>query len=99
MPGYHLGGLQVAFQAIEAFRRNLACELGPHGVRVVTLQTAGVVDSIPEDMDGREAIVEATERRTMLNRAATPSRWPAFVDPSAAGSGGQDPTGLGHAGR
>jgi NAD(P)-dependent dehydrogenase (short-subunit alcohol dehydrogenase family) len=41
IPGYNLGGLQVAFQAIEAFRRNLASELGPHGVRVVTLQTGG----------------------------------------------------------
>ena len=56
MPGYHLGGLQVAFQAIEAFRRSLASELGPHGVRVVTLQTAGVPESIPDGMDGREEI-------------------------------------------
>jgi NAD(P)-dependent dehydrogenase (short-subunit alcohol dehydrogenase family) len=71
MPGYHLGGLQVAFQAIEAFRRSLASELGPHGVRVVTLQTAGVPESIPEGVDGREEITEAIERRTMLNRAAT----------------------------
>jgi NAD(P)-dependent dehydrogenase (short-subunit alcohol dehydrogenase family) len=71
MPGYHLGGLQVAFQAIEAFRRSLASELGPHGVRVVTLQTAGVPESIPDGMDGREEITEAIERRTMLKRAAT----------------------------
>ncbi len=71
MPGYHLGGLQVAFQAIEAFRRSLASELGPHGIRVVTLQTAGVPASIPDGMDGREEITEAIERRTMLNRAAT----------------------------
>ncbi|MDQ6744339.1 MAG: SDR family oxidoreductase [Candidatus Dormibacteraeota bacterium] len=71
MPGYHLGGLQVAFQAIEAFRRSLASELGPHGIRVVTLQTAGVPESIPDGMDGGEEITEAIERRTMLNRAAT----------------------------
>jgi len=71
MPDYNLGGLQVAFQAMEALRRNLACELGPHGIRVVTLQTAGIVDSIPEDFEGREAIIGATERRTMLKRAAT----------------------------
>ena len=71
MPDYNLGGLQVAFQAMEALRRNLACELGPHGIRVVTLQTAGIVDSIPEDFEGREAIIETTERRTMLKRAAT----------------------------
>ena len=71
MPGYYLGGLQVAFQAIEALRRNLASELGPHGIRVVTLQTGGVPESIPEGFEGREEITQATERRTMLNRAAT----------------------------
>jgi 3-oxoacyl-[acyl-carrier protein] reductase len=71
LPGYHLGGLQVAFGAIESLRRNLACELGPHGIRVLTLQTGGVADSIPEGFDGREAIVNDIEGRTMLKRAAT----------------------------
>lgn len=71
MPGYYLGGLQVAFQAIDALRRNLACELGPHGIRVVTLQTGGVPETIPEGFDGREAIVDDIVRRTMLGRAAT----------------------------
>jgi 3-oxoacyl-[acyl-carrier protein] reductase len=71
LPGYYLGGLQVAFGAIESLRRNLACELGPHGIRVVTLQTGGVPESIPESFDGREAIIGDIEQRTMLNRAAT----------------------------
>ncbi len=71
MPDHYLGGLQVAFQAIEALRRNLASELGPHGIRVVTLQTGGVPESLPESFDGREPIIEAIERRTMLKRAAT----------------------------
>jgi 3-oxoacyl-[acyl-carrier protein] reductase len=71
MPGYHLGGLQVAFQALEAFRRSLASELGPFGIRVVTLQTAGILDSLAEDFEGRDAIVEQTISRTMLHRAAT----------------------------
>src|SRR5436190_14939427 len=39
---HHIGGLQVAFQAQEALRRNLAAELGPYGIRVVTLQTSGI---------------------------------------------------------
>jgi NAD(P)-dependent dehydrogenase (short-subunit alcohol dehydrogenase family) len=68
---YNLGGLQVAFQAQEALRRNLAAELGPQGIRVLTLQTGGIVDSIPEDFEGREAITESIEQRTMLKRAAT----------------------------
>ena len=70
-PDYYLGGLQVAFQAMESLRRQLACELGPYGVRVVTLQTAGVPDSIPEGFAGRQAITEDIVGRTMLRRAAT----------------------------
>lgn len=71
LPAYYLGGLQVAFGAIESLRRNLACELGPHGIRVLTLQTGGVPESMPESFDGREAIIGAIEERTMLKRAAT----------------------------
>ena len=71
LPGYYLGGLQVAFGAIESLRRNLACELGPYGIRVVTLQTGGVPESMPESFDGREAIIRDIEERTMLKRAAT----------------------------
>jgi 3-oxoacyl-[acyl-carrier protein] reductase len=69
--GYYLGGLQVAFEAMESMRRQLASELGPHGVRVVTLRTGGVPESIPQGLDGREAIVEGIEQQTMLGRAAT----------------------------
>jgi 3-oxoacyl-[acyl-carrier protein] reductase len=69
--GYYLGGLQVAFEAMESMRRQLASELGPHGVRVVTLRTGGVPESIPDGFDGREAIVEGIEQQTMLGRAAT----------------------------
>jgi 3-oxoacyl-[acyl-carrier protein] reductase len=69
--GYYLGGLQVAFEAMESMRRQLASELGPHGVRVVTLRTGGVPESIPEGFDGRGAIVEGIEQQTMLGRAAT----------------------------
>ena len=71
MRDYYLGGLQVAFEAIESMRRQLASELGPHGVRVVTLRTGGVPESIPQGADGREAIVEGIEKLTMLGRAAT----------------------------
>jgi 3-oxoacyl-[acyl-carrier protein] reductase len=68
---YYLGGLQVAFGAVEYFRRNLAAELGPYGIRVVNLQTAGIAESIPKGFDGRDAIVRSIEERTMLGRAAT----------------------------
>ena len=39
---YYLGGTQVAFDAIETMRRQLAVELGPHGIRVLTLASGGV---------------------------------------------------------
>jgi 3-oxoacyl-[acyl-carrier protein] reductase len=69
--GYSLGGLQVAFEAMESMRRQLSSELGPHGVRVVTLRTGGVPETIPEDFPGREQIVGDIEKTTMLGRAAT----------------------------
>ena len=68
---YYIGGTQVAFEALESMRRQLAAELGRHGVRVVTLRTGGVPESIPEGIPGREAIVEGIESLTMLGRAAT----------------------------
>jgi 3-oxoacyl-[acyl-carrier protein] reductase len=71
MRDYYPGGLQVAFHAMEAMRRQLAAELGRHGVRVVTLRTGGVPETIPEGVDGREPIVEEMEKQTMLGRTAT----------------------------
>ena len=68
---YFLGGTQVAFDAIETMRRQLAAELGPHGVRVVTLASGGVPESLPEGIEGREKIVEMIEGQTLLARAAT----------------------------
>jgi 3-oxoacyl-[acyl-carrier protein] reductase len=68
---YYLGGTQVAFDAIETMRRQLAVELGPHGIRVVTLESGGVPESIPEGLEGREDIVELIEGQTLLGRAAT----------------------------
>jgi 3-oxoacyl-[acyl-carrier protein] reductase len=46
--GYPMvGGFGPACCAIEAFSRNLAAELGPHGVRVVNIRSAGSPDSRP----------------------------------------------------
>ena len=71
MRGYNLGGLQVAFEALESMRRQLSSELGPHGVRAVTLRTGGVPESIPASFAERGAITEGIEGMTMLGRAAT----------------------------
>jgi enoyl-[acyl-carrier-protein] reductase (NADH) len=69
LPG--LGGFKVALDAVEGLRRQWACELGPHGVRVVTLKTGGVPESIPEDEPGREEITASLEQVALLNRTAT----------------------------
>jgi 3-oxoacyl-[acyl-carrier protein] reductase len=71
MRDYYIGGTQVAFEALEAMRKQLATELGPHGVRTVTLRTGGIPESLPHGFEGREAIVEGMEKMTLLNRTAT----------------------------
>jgi 3-oxoacyl-[acyl-carrier protein] reductase len=70
-PAPKAGGLQVAFGAVESLRRSLACELGQYGIRVITLQTGGVPETIPEGPAWRQAVTEQIVRRTMLGRAAT----------------------------
>jgi 3-oxoacyl-[acyl-carrier protein] reductase len=71
MRDYYIGGTQVAFEAVESMRRQLSAELGPQGVRVVTLRTGSVAETIPEGIPGRDAIVAGIEQVTMLGRAAT----------------------------
>jgi 3-oxoacyl-[acyl-carrier protein] reductase len=71
MRDYYIGGTQVAFEALETLRRQLAMELGKHGIRTVTLRTGGVPETLPEGFEGREAIVEGMEQETMLPRTAT----------------------------
>jgi NAD(P)-dependent dehydrogenase (short-subunit alcohol dehydrogenase family) len=68
---YSIGGLQVAFHAVEAMRRQLATELGRHGIRTVTLRTGGIPESISEGFEGRERITEMLEGATLLGRTAT----------------------------
>lgn len=70
-PVLRVGGLQVALGALESLRRGLACELGPSGIRVVTLQTGGIPETLPNGFDGRQAIIDDIAGRTMLGRAAT----------------------------
>jgi 3-oxoacyl-[acyl-carrier protein] reductase len=70
MRDYYLGGTQVAFDAIETMRRQLSVELGPHGIRFVTLETGGVTESLPGE-DGSDEIAQMIADATLLGRAAT----------------------------
>jgi 3-oxoacyl-[acyl-carrier protein] reductase len=65
----HLGGTQVAFGAMDVLRRQLACELGPHGVRVVTLESAGIPETLSDEW--RDAMTQALVEGTMLKREVT----------------------------
>ncbi len=69
LPG--LGGFKVALDAIEGLRRQWACELGQHGIRVVTLKTGGVPESISDTIPGKNEIAAGIQKATLLNRAAT----------------------------
>src|SRR6185437_16897144 len=68
---YSIGGFQVSLQAVDAMRRQLAAELGEHGIRVVTIHTGGVLETVPRDFPGRDDIEASIVEPTMLGRAAT----------------------------
>lgn len=55
---YYFGGFQIALGAIDYMRRQLAAEAGRYGVRVVTLQSAGIPEALGNDPGTTKAIVE-----------------------------------------
>ncbi|MCA4135515.1 SDR family NAD(P)-dependent oxidoreductase [Arthrobacter sp. M4] len=69
LPG--LGGFKVALDAMEGLRRQWATELGRNGVRVVTLVTGGILETIPWQTEGREEIERDIQAAAHLNRTAT----------------------------
>ncbi|MFE1954214.1 SDR family NAD(P)-dependent oxidoreductase [Streptomyces sp. NPDC059524] len=66
-----LGGFKVSLDALEGLRRQWACELGPAGIRVVTLKTGGIPESLPDDFEGRAELTERLTEPTLLGRTAT----------------------------
>jgi 3-oxoacyl-[acyl-carrier protein] reductase len=73
-PGAHrhhqLGGLMTEFAAVEQMRRQLASELGDRGIRVITLRTSGVPESIT-DAEFRARVEPMMAGSTLLGRTAT----------------------------
>ena len=80
----NIGGTGVTFDAIESLCRQWACELGPHGIRVVWLQTTGIPEALSDTGDlspdygtgsgegmTREAHIAWMQGKTMLNRLTT----------------------------
>ena len=68
---YDIGGFQISLTAVEALRKQLASELGRHGIRVVSLLTGGVIDAFPADFEGRDELVASLVEPTLLGRGAT----------------------------
>jgi 3-oxoacyl-[acyl-carrier protein] reductase len=69
LPG--LGGFKIALDALEGLRRQWACELGQHGIRVVTIKTGGIPESIDGSVAMRDEVNAAIEQATLLKRVAT----------------------------
>jgi NAD(P)-dependent dehydrogenase (short-subunit alcohol dehydrogenase family) len=70
IPNYNIGGFQISLSAIESMRRQMASELGQYGVRVVSLTTGGIMETVPNDFEGFDKIAELVVGPTMLKRAA-----------------------------
>ncbi len=76
-----MGSTPAADAAMESFMRCLAAELGPHGIRVLGMWTAGVVETLtPEkmaavnsnmqlDAAAVQGVIEGISQMTMLRRA------------------------------
>jgi len=75
-----VGGTGVSFDAIESQCRQWACELGPHGIRVVWLQTTGLPEALAPGLEvfpgygrspggmTRTEMIAWLRGETMLNR-------------------------------
>jgi NAD(P)-dependent dehydrogenase (short-subunit alcohol dehydrogenase family) len=66
-----MGGFKVSLDALASLRRQWALELGPFGIRVVTLKTGGVPESLPETIPERDAIAASIHQAALLKRAAS----------------------------
>ena len=76
------GGFSVACAAVEGFSRSLAAELGPMGVRVLCLRSAGSPESIAETMDAHAVANEATRDQFIasLKEMTLLKRLPSLAD-------------------
>ncbi|MBF8191219.1 SDR family oxidoreductase [Nonomuraea sp. K274] len=66
-----LGGFKVSLDAMESMRRQWACEAGAYGVRVVTMVTGGIPESLPADFTAKDELTAALAEPTLLKRTAT----------------------------
>lgn len=66
-----LGGFKISLDALEGLRRQWAVELGEYGIRIVTLKTGGIPESISDEFEHKAEITAALLEPTLLKRTAT----------------------------
>ena len=66
--GYEMGGFSLACAAVECFNRALAGEVGPHGVRVVTIRPNFTPETSPEPVDLTSPDMAPMIQNTALRR-------------------------------
>ncbi len=81
--GFQMGGSGPADAATETFVRYLASELGQHGVRVVSIRTAGVLETISATFANRMAELSTLGRLPTLAQVAATA---AFLASDQAGA-------------
>src|SRR2546423_9369985 len=59
------------FLAGRGLRRQWATELGPHGIRVVTIKTGGIPETLPKGIKGRDEIITSLQEAALLPWTAT----------------------------
>jgi NAD(P)-dependent dehydrogenase (short-subunit alcohol dehydrogenase family) len=62
MPAAMSGGFGTACTAVEGLTQQLAAELGPHGIRVICLRPAGILESVHHGSHARRFWAGAAER-------------------------------------
>jgi 3-oxoacyl-[acyl-carrier protein] reductase len=67
---FFLGGFQVGLTAVDALRRQLAAELGPYGIRVLTLQSVGASETPSDEPDPATLLKRAPTVEDVGNVAA-----------------------------
>ena len=68
---YSIGGFIVSLAAVDTLRRQLAAELGEYGIRVLTIETGGLMETLPKDFPGRDDIADMLVEPTMMGHTAT----------------------------
>jgi hypothetical protein len=74
LAGRTLAPLERVAGQVRAAGGTWPSELGPAGIRMLTLQTGGVPETIPQGAEGMRGVIDGLVNATMLKRAATLER-------------------------